>query len=145
MATKASDRQARFDNAHCKRYSVKLHNVIDSDIIARLSEEHNIQGFIKKAIRFYMEHEPVAESEPDEKELKQIEKEEADTMYTWQDFDNLPFDIREGVLNYWESGYDYSDDSDLWESCGEPVTPEFKKACQMYDYLQSTDPECENR
>lgn len=57
MATKASERQARFDEKSCTRFNIKLHNVNDKDIIDRISKAESKQGFIKEAIRAYIKAE----------------------------------------------------------------------------------------
>lgn len=62
------------------------------------------------------------------------------TEYTWSDFNNLPFDIREGVLAFWEPHFDYSD-PDFWASYDPTPDPAFVKAVQLYDWLQTNCPE----
>lgn len=59
--------------------------------------------------------------------------------YTQADFDKLPYNVREGVLNFYESGYDYSDDSDVWDGREDDeycTLADLKKGCQIYDFLQ---------
>lgn len=59
--------------------------------------------------------------------------------YTQADFDNLPYNVREGVLNFYDFGYDYSDDSDVWDGREDDeycTLADLKKGCQIYDFLQ---------
>lgn len=59
--------------------------------------------------------------------------------YTQADFDNLPYNVREGVLSFYESGYDYSDDSDVWDGREDDeycTLADLKKGCQIYDSIQ---------
>lgn len=42
---------ARYDAAHCVRVSIKLNLSTDKDILKRLSEVENKQGYIKGLIR----------------------------------------------------------------------------------------------
>lgn len=51
MATKATERQRRYDIVHCTGFYLKLHNENDSDIIAKLSTMKSKQGYIKQLIR----------------------------------------------------------------------------------------------
>lgn len=50
MATKITERQARYDKEHILRYYLKLHKVHDRDIIEAIDPQ-NKQGSIKKLIR----------------------------------------------------------------------------------------------
>lgn len=51
MATKATIRQARYDSTHCTGFYLKLHNVNDADIMAKLATVESKQGYIKQLIR----------------------------------------------------------------------------------------------
>ena len=64
-----------------------------------------------------------------------------DTNYTWERFNALDFDLRDGAVTFWEPGYNY-DDPDFWSSYEDP-RPEFIKAVQMYDWLKKNDPDGE--
>ena len=46
---------ARYDAEHTLRFSVKLNTETDKDIIDALRAEKSKNGFIKQAIRFYLE------------------------------------------------------------------------------------------
>ena len=48
---KASEAQRKYDDAHTRRYQLKLNLGTDSDIIARLDKADSIQGYIKELIR----------------------------------------------------------------------------------------------
>ena len=50
MATKATERQLKYDSTHIEKYYLKLHKVNDADIIEAI-DENNKQGSIKKLIR----------------------------------------------------------------------------------------------
>ena len=59
-------------------------------------------------------------------------------MSNWSMFDRLPLRIRDGVLAFYEPGVDYSDDSPVWDGRTDDefaTLDEFKRACQMYDWL----------
>ena len=60
---------------------------------------------------------------------------------SWSMFNALPFDLRNGVLNFWEPGYDY-DDPDFWTAYKDP-DPDFVEAVRKYDWLKRNDPEGE--
>ena len=45
---------AVYDEAHTKRYNIKLNLSTDADIIDALDSASSKQGFIKEAIRFYI-------------------------------------------------------------------------------------------
>lgn len=51
MATKASMRQAKYDNAHCTGIYLKFNQGTDSDILEKLASVANRQGYIKQLIR----------------------------------------------------------------------------------------------
>lgn len=51
MATKATERQRRYDSVHCTGFYLKLNNENDSDVIAKLSTLKSKQGYIKQLIR----------------------------------------------------------------------------------------------
>lgn len=51
MATKASLRQTKYDNAHCRTYGLKLNHGTDADIIEKLASVPSMQGYIKQLIR----------------------------------------------------------------------------------------------
>jgi len=56
----------------------------------------------------------------------------------WEMFDRLPIRIRDGVLAFYEPGVDYSDDSPVWDGRTDDefaTLDEFRRACQMYDWL----------
>lgn len=54
--------------------------------------------------------------------------------HTWSEFNALPFDLRDGVEQFYEPGYEY-DDPDFW-ACYEPEpSKDFIDAVQMYDWL----------
>ena len=49
---KASERQARYDANHTRRFGLKLNTETDADIIRALENaEEGIQGYIKRLIR----------------------------------------------------------------------------------------------
>lgn len=48
---KASERQARYDEANTRQVHLKLNLKTDEDIIKRLEEVDSIQGYIKELIR----------------------------------------------------------------------------------------------
>ena len=48
---KKSIAQAKYDAIHTKQFTLKLNLVNDADIIKRLSEVKNKQGYIKELIR----------------------------------------------------------------------------------------------
>ena len=51
MPKPSTMRQARYDAKHVTRYSLKLNNTTDADVIARLASVGNVQGYIKSLIR----------------------------------------------------------------------------------------------
>ena len=51
MATKASLRQTKYDNVHCRTYGLKLNHGTDADIIEKLASVPSMQGYIKELIR----------------------------------------------------------------------------------------------
>ena len=51
MATKQSEAQRRYDDAHTKRFFMKLNTNYDADIIEKLDTVGNKQGYIKDLIR----------------------------------------------------------------------------------------------
>ena len=51
MATKATERQRRYDSTHCTGFYLKLNNATDSDIIEKLATLESKQGYIKQLIR----------------------------------------------------------------------------------------------
>lgn len=57
-ARKTTEAQARahkkYEEAHARRFSIKLVDSTDSDIITKLESVPSIQGYIKEAIRAYM-------------------------------------------------------------------------------------------
>lgn len=51
MATKATERQARYDAKNTRRYGLKYNITLDADIINQLEKVESIQGYIKQLIR----------------------------------------------------------------------------------------------
>lgn len=52
MATPAQAKaQARYDKANTKQVMLKLNRNTDADILAKLAEVGNVQGYIKQLIR----------------------------------------------------------------------------------------------
>ena len=52
MARKThTEAQMRYDKANRRVYGFRLHNEIDSDIIAKLASVDSMQGYIKQLIR----------------------------------------------------------------------------------------------
>ena len=52
MARKThTEAQARYDKVNRRVYGFRLHNEIDSDIIAKLASVDSMQGYIKQLIR----------------------------------------------------------------------------------------------
>lgn len=52
MATPAQAKaQARYDKANTKQVMLKLNRNTDADILAKLTEVGNVQGYIKQLIR----------------------------------------------------------------------------------------------
>lgn len=52
MATEAQKRaSAKYDRANTKTYALKLNVKTDADIMARLAEVPNVQGYLKQLIR----------------------------------------------------------------------------------------------
>jgi len=51
MPTKATIRQARYDEKSCRKYNLKLVYNTDSDIIDKLASVPSMQGYIKQLIR----------------------------------------------------------------------------------------------
>lgn len=51
MANKHSIAQAKYDQAHCRFYGLKLNQANDADIIEKLSSVPSMQGYIKQLIR----------------------------------------------------------------------------------------------
>jgi len=52
MATQAQLKaQARYDRANTKQVALKLNRTTDADILAKLEEVPNVQGYIKALIR----------------------------------------------------------------------------------------------
>lgn len=49
--------QSRYDAAHTQQIKLKLNRKTDADILARLAEEKNKQGYIKALIRKDIEKE----------------------------------------------------------------------------------------
>lgn len=47
----ATERQARYDAAHTRRYGLKLNTTTDADIIAWLERQPSIQGAVKALVR----------------------------------------------------------------------------------------------
>lgn len=108
------------DQKNARFYGLKLSKNTDADLIRYLDSQESIQGYLKQLIR---------------NDMMKGEK----TMYTQEDFDKLPYNVREGVLNFYESGYDYSDDSDVWDGREDDeycTLADLKKGCQIYDALQ---------
>lgn len=46
-----TEAQMRYDKVNRRVYGFRLHNTLDADIIARLSEVESMQGYIKQLIR----------------------------------------------------------------------------------------------
>ena len=57
----------------------------------------------------------------------------ADAYYTYGEWCGLSVYMRDGVLAFWEDGYDYSDPN-FWDSY-EDTDHEFIRAVRMFDYL----------
>jgi uncharacterized protein YrrD len=52
MTTEAQKKaSAKYDNANTKQIKMKLNTTTDADILAKLEEVGNIQGYIKQLIR----------------------------------------------------------------------------------------------
>lgn len=52
MTTKAQLKaQAKYDKANTKQVMLKLNRTTDADILAKLAEVDNVQGYIKQLIR----------------------------------------------------------------------------------------------
>lgn len=51
MASKATERQARYDATHTRQIKLKLNTETDADVLAWLSAQDNMQGAIKALIR----------------------------------------------------------------------------------------------
>lgn len=51
MSDKYNSNKARFDAEHTTQIKLKLNNKTDADILARLAQEPNKQGYIKRLIR----------------------------------------------------------------------------------------------
>lgn len=51
MANKHSVAQAKYDQAHCRFYGLKLNQETDAEIIKKLSSVPSMQGYIKQLIR----------------------------------------------------------------------------------------------
>ncbi len=47
----ATERQARYDAAHTRRYGLKLNTTTDADVIAWLEAQTSMQGAVKALIR----------------------------------------------------------------------------------------------
>lgn len=45
----------KYDKKNCTRISLKLNRNTDADILKVVDQENNKQGFIKKAIRFWLQ------------------------------------------------------------------------------------------
>lgn len=57
MTTEAKKRaKARFDNANCAKFGIKLNKRTDAEIIALLRNAESKQGLIKQALKEYMEN-----------------------------------------------------------------------------------------
>ena len=89
MARKThTEAQMRYDKANRRVYGFRLHNEIDSDIIAKLASVDSMQGYIKQLIREDIARTcsvPKAESEKN-------------TTYNWEYIVSLmDDDIRESV------------------------------------------------
>ena len=50
-ASKASERQKRYDDKNTRFIGLKLNNKTDIDILEQIEKVDNIQGYIKQAIR----------------------------------------------------------------------------------------------
>lgn len=62
---KASERQKRYDDKNIRRIGLKLNRTLDADIIEALEAADSMQGFIKDAVRFYIENGPGKENGED--------------------------------------------------------------------------------
>lgn len=51
MPKKSTIRQLRYDKAHTTQMMLKFNNTLDADILERLNEVGNRQGYIKRLIR----------------------------------------------------------------------------------------------
>ena len=51
MPTKATERQRRYDENHCRYFKMKLNLTLDKDIIDKLDSVPSMQGYIKQLIR----------------------------------------------------------------------------------------------
>ena len=67
--TKRSERQARYDAENTRQYRLKLNMNKDKDIMSRLAETGNMQGYIKMLIRNDMAVSPF---------LREVTKKEAE-------------------------------------------------------------------
>ena len=57
MPKKSTIRQLRYDKTHTTQMMLKFNNVLDTDILERLNEVGNKQGYIKRLIRNDLETE----------------------------------------------------------------------------------------
>lgn len=71
--------------------------------------------------------------------MKKIKMPPPCDYYTWGEWSGLSCEMRDGVLAFWEDGYDYSD-WEFWKHYPDP-DPEFIRAVQMFDWLQKHDDE----
>ena len=51
MPKKSTIRQLRYDKTHTTQMMLKFNNTLDADILERLNEVDNRQGYIKRLIR----------------------------------------------------------------------------------------------
>lgn len=58
MATRHTVAQAKYDKENRRVYGFRLHNELDSDIIAKLASVDSMQGYIKQLIREDLKRNP---------------------------------------------------------------------------------------
>ena len=51
MAKARSEIQAKYDKAHCKYFSLKMHLENDADVIEKFASVPSMQGYIKQLVR----------------------------------------------------------------------------------------------
>lgn len=55
---------AKYDKTHRRTYGFRLHNIIDADIIEKLSSVPSMQGYIKQLIRADIMHDSAPDLNP---------------------------------------------------------------------------------
>ena len=121
MPKKSTISQARYDQAHCRTYGLKLNTGTDADIIEKLASVPSMQGYIKALVRADING-SVPESTPDNKPVSVSvpeAKEEDKTVDNWDYIVSLMDDeIREAVH------------ADLAPCCNSDFLEEYKKRHQ---------------